>query len=193
MKENKYDNDIFFEKYSQMERSKKGLSGAGEWETLKALLPDFQGQRLLDLGCGYGWHCIYAMEHGAVSAVGVDISGKMLEVAREKTEDSRVRYVECAMEDIDFPDESFDVVLSSLAFHYVESFSQVVDKVRDSLAPGGISCFPWSIPYLLPTEARIGTTMKMETSSIFLWIIITMRGSARLCSWEKKWLSTTEP
>ena len=100
MKENKYDNDIFFEKYSQMERSKKGLSGAGEWETLKALLPDFQGQRLLDLGCGYGWHCIYAMEHGAVSAVGVDISGKMLEVAREKTEDSRVRYVECAMEDM---------------------------------------------------------------------------------------------
>ena len=141
MKENKYDNDIFFEKYSQMERSKKGLSGAGEWETLKALLPDFQGQRLLDLGCGYGWHCIYAMEHGAVSAVGVDISGKMLEVAREKTEDSRVRYVECAMEDIDFPDESFDVVLSSLAFHYVESFSQVVDKVRDSLAPGGYFVF----------------------------------------------------
>lgn len=33
--------------------------------------------------------------------------------------------------------------------------------------------------------------MKMEISSIFLWIIITMRGSARLCSWEKKWLSTT--
>ena len=81
------------------------------------------------------------MEHGAVSAVGVDISGKMLEVAREKTEDSRVRYVECAMEDIDFPDESFDVVLSSLAFHYVESFSQVVDKVRDSLAPGGYFVF----------------------------------------------------
>ena len=54
MKENKYDSDIFFEKYSQMERSKKGLSGAGEWETLKALLPDFRGQRLLDLGCGYG-------------------------------------------------------------------------------------------------------------------------------------------
>ena len=39
------------------------------------------------------------------------------------------------------PDESFDVVLSSLAFHYVESFSQVVDKVRDSLAPGGYFVF----------------------------------------------------
>lgn len=28
-------------------------------------------------GCGYGWHCIYAMEHGASSVVGVDISHKM--------------------------------------------------------------------------------------------------------------------
>ena len=35
MKENKYDDKIFFEKYSQMDRSKKGLAGAGEWHELK--------------------------------------------------------------------------------------------------------------------------------------------------------------
>ncbi len=29
MKENKYDNEIFFQKYSQMLRSQKGLQGAG--------------------------------------------------------------------------------------------------------------------------------------------------------------------
>ena len=67
MKENKYDDNIFFQKYSQMSRSQKGLAGAGEWETLKKMLPDFKGKRVLDLGCGYGWHCIYAMEHGASS------------------------------------------------------------------------------------------------------------------------------
>ena len=69
MKENPYDNPEFFEKYSQMDRSKKGLSGAGEWAALKELLPDFSGKRVLDLGCGYGWHCAYAAEHGAVSVV----------------------------------------------------------------------------------------------------------------------------
>ena len=84
-KENKYDDDIFFQKYSQMSRSQQGLAGAGEWETLRKLLPDFKDKRVLDLGCGYGWHCIYAMEHGASSVVGVDISHKMLEVAKEKT------------------------------------------------------------------------------------------------------------
>ena len=80
MKENKYDDNIFFK---SMSRSQQGLAGAGEWETLRKLLPDFKDKRVLDLGCGYGWHCIYAMEHGASSVVGVDISHKT-EVAKKK-------------------------------------------------------------------------------------------------------------
>ena len=40
-KENKYDDDIFFQKYSQMSRSQQGLAGAGEWETLRKLLPEY--------------------------------------------------------------------------------------------------------------------------------------------------------
>ncbi len=81
---NIYDNEKFFESYSQMTRSQQGLDGAGEWQTLKRLLPDFKKKRVLDLGCGYGWHCLYAAEHGAASVIGVDISEKMLEVARKK-------------------------------------------------------------------------------------------------------------
>ena len=141
MKENRYDNAAFFEKYSQMERSKKGLAGAGEWETLEKLLPDFHGKRVLDAGCGYGWHCIYAAEHGAASVVGVDISEKMLQVAEEKTKAGCVTYVRTAMEDMDFPAESFDIVLSSLAFHYVEDFSGVTEKIFRFLSPGGTFVF----------------------------------------------------
>ena len=54
MKENKYDNKQFFVKYSQMDRSRKGLSGAGEWHELQKILPDFRNKTVLDLGCGYG-------------------------------------------------------------------------------------------------------------------------------------------
>lgn len=39
-----YDNKNFFEKYSQMPRSNKGLTGAGEWHEFKKLLPDFEGK-----------------------------------------------------------------------------------------------------------------------------------------------------
>ena len=54
MKENKYDEQKFFMKYSEMERSKKGLQGAGEWTELQKILPDFKDKKVLDLGCGYG-------------------------------------------------------------------------------------------------------------------------------------------
>ena len=40
-KENKYDDNIFFQKYSQMSRSQQGLAGAGEWETLRKLPPEY--------------------------------------------------------------------------------------------------------------------------------------------------------
>ena len=51
MKQNQYDNDSFFRKYSQMDRSVKGLAGAGEWKTLERMQPDLHGKRELDLGC----------------------------------------------------------------------------------------------------------------------------------------------
>ena len=137
MKQNKYDDPVFFEKYSQMDRSKQGLAGAGEWERLKELLPNFAGKQVLDLGCGYGWHCVYAMEHGAASCVGIDLSEKMLEVARNKTKFPQVFYRRMAMEDIDFAPESFDVVLSSLAFHYVKDFPSLLQKIHRCLTPGG--------------------------------------------------------
>lgn len=64
MKENKYDDEKFFSQYSRMSRSVDGLKGAGEWHVLKTMLPDFKGKRVLDLGCGFGWHCVYAVEQG---------------------------------------------------------------------------------------------------------------------------------
>lgn len=141
MKENKYDDKIFYEKYSQMNRSKEGLSGAGEWEILKGILPDFKGKRMLDLGCGYGWHSIYAMENGASSVVGIDISQSMLKVAKEKTHFSEVEYICGAIEDMDFKEESFDIVLSSLAFHYIKDYKELIEKINKVLKPNGILIF----------------------------------------------------
>lgn len=141
MRENKYDNEAFFMKYSQMERSQKGLSGAGEWSELQKLLPDFKGKRVLDLGCGYGWHCIYAAENGAAAVLGTDISEKMLKEARAKTAFDNVAYDRCAMEDMNCAAGSFDVVLSSLAFHYIADFQPLAAKIYDWLSPGGSFVF----------------------------------------------------
>jgi len=137
MKQNKYDDDTFFNKYSNMDRSKNGLEGAGEWHELKNMLPDFKDKRVLDLGCGFGWHCRYAVENGARSVIGIDISQKMLSEAKSKTKCGNIEYICMPIEDIDFPEESFDVVISSLALHYVKSFEDVLVRVYKCLSKGG--------------------------------------------------------
>lgn len=71
MKQNKYDDPDFFAKYSEMPRSVCGLESTGEWPAFRALLPDLGNKHLLDLGCGFGWHCRYARQQGARSAMGV--------------------------------------------------------------------------------------------------------------------------
>jgi SAM-dependent methyltransferase len=141
MKQNKYDDEVFFHKYSGMERSKKGLVGAGEWKTLEKMLPDFKGKRVLDLGCGFGWHCNYAAKMGAAFVTGVDISGKMLAAARERTAYENVAYICKPVEDADFPANAFDVVLSSLALHYIASFEDIAKKVHTWLPAGGVFVF----------------------------------------------------
>lgn len=90
-----------------MERSKKGLQGVGEWHELKKILPDFQDKAVLDLGCGYGWHCKYAIDNGARYVLGIDISKKMLEVAKNKNNDKKIDYRCTAMEDLFFFEKYF--------------------------------------------------------------------------------------
>jgi SAM-dependent methyltransferase len=141
MKQNKYDDVNFFSAYTKMPRSVKGLEGAGEWHVLKELLPELRNKSVLDLGCGFGWHCRYARELQARSVIGVDISEKMLQKAREMTNDSLISYIKMPIEDINFSDSQFDVVISSLAFHYIKSFEAICKKVYDCLKPGGTFVF----------------------------------------------------
>ena len=146
MKENKYDEEAFFEKYSQMPRSQMGLRGAAEWPTLKGMLPEFAGRRVIDLGCGYGWHCRYAAEHGAASVLGVDLSQKMLARAAEQNAHPAVVYCRAALEDLSFPPGSFDVAVSSLALHYVRDLAPLVGSVFSWLTPGGDFVFSMEHP-----------------------------------------------
>jgi len=137
MKENKYDEVSFFEQYEKMSRSQKGLEGAGEWHVLKKMLPEFVGKKVLDLGCGYGWHCRYAIENGAQSAIGIDISEKMLQKAREINQLDNIKYEQSALEDVAFNDETFDVVISSLTFHYIQAYDALIRNVYNWLKPNG--------------------------------------------------------
>ncbi len=153
MTQNIYDDDGFFAGYSQLPRSVEGLDAAPEWPALRVLLPDLRGRAVLDLGCGFGWFCRWARGQGASRILGIDVSEKMLARARDTTEDTAITYARADMENLVLPPESFDLVYSSLALHYVAELDALMAKVRAALLPGGSLVFSVEHPiFTAPTQ-----------------------------------------
>jgi 2-polyprenyl-3-methyl-5-hydroxy-6-metoxy-1,4-benzoquinol methylase len=154
VKQNKYDDPGFFAKYSSLPRSVGGLNNAGEWPAFQSLLADLGGKRVLDLGCGFGWHCRYARQQGAGFVLGVDLSERMLARARQHPPDSAVEYRRSAVEDLDFDAAEFDVVISSLVLHYVACLDVLCRKIFGWLRAGGRFVFSVEHPVFTASAAQ---------------------------------------
>lgn len=151
MTQNIYDDPGFFAGYSQLPRSVHGLEGAPEWPSLRALLPDPAGLRVVDLGCGFGWFCRWARENGAARVLGLDVSEKMLERARAASRDEAITYARADLEQLDLPASSLDLAYSSLALHYIQDLRRLVATVHRALVPGGRFVFSTEHPiYMAP-------------------------------------------
>jgi arsenite methyltransferase len=123
------------------------------WEELLDTLPLEGNERLLDVGCGRGAVAILAakrLTHG--KAVGVDIwsssgqSGNAYEVPLRNAEiegvAERLQLHTGDARELPFPDESFDVVTTSLALHHIPSESgrsRSLDEILRVLKPGGVA------------------------------------------------------
>ncbi|KAK6958304.1 hypothetical protein Daesc_001102 [Daldinia eschscholtzii] len=137
MPQNVYDRQDFFKNYIKLDRQVKGLEGAPEWPQLRAMLPDLNGLTVLDLGCGFGWFSRFARENGAKFVRAIDISEKMLERAEEMTSDDNIKYERANLEDLILAEGEYDLVFSSLAFHYVANIASLIKKIGIGLKPSG--------------------------------------------------------
>jgi ubiquinone/menaquinone biosynthesis C-methylase UbiE len=136
-----------------MGRSLYGLEGATEWPSVRAMLPDVSGRRVVDLGCGFGWFCRWAREQGAAEVRGIDVSEKMLERARSMTVDEEIIYERGNLEQLELPVGSFDLAYSSLALHYLEDAGRLFGVIYRALVPGGSFVFSTEHPiYMAPTK-----------------------------------------
>ena len=143
MRQNIYDNEVFFTEYDGMRNRKKGLSANDliEIPTIRGMLPDLKDKRILDLGCGYGENCDYFITNGADYALGIDLSTNMIDIALSKYSRENCEFKVLAMEDIDAINQKFDLIVSSLAVHYVEDFEKLLKDVYNLLNDGGYFIF----------------------------------------------------
>ena len=75
---------------------------------------------ILDYGCGNGFHSVFLAKMGAEKVIGIDLSKKSLEIARERAgkegREKKIEFILMDCEKMDFPDNTFDVIFDSGAF-----------------------------------------------------------------------------
>lgn len=151
MARNIFDNSTFFSEYMKL-RSEKNYNDLLEQPEMAKLLPPLSGKAVLDAGCGYGANCRSFSECGAERVIGIDISKKMLEKARRENSLGNIEYLEKDMADISDLEGPFDLVYSSLAFHYVKDFEKLIQDIHGLLAPRGVLLFSQEHPVVTATK-----------------------------------------
>lgn len=153
MAQNIYDNREFYTAYLKLKRSQEGLDGAPEWPILRDMVQDVNLLNVLDLGCGYGWFCRWASKNGAANVHGIDVSQNMLTRASEFESDLLITYENADLEKIDLKESAYQLVYSSLTFHYIKNLDQVFANIQKSLSYSGRLVFSVEHPiYTAPSS-----------------------------------------
>ena len=121
-----------------------------EKPAMDRLLPDVGGKKVLLLGCGTGEESLLLREHGASDLVGVDNSAGSIKLARETYPECEFRVGD--MHSLEFDDETFDLVYSSLTIHYSASPGEVYAEICRVLKPGGYLQFSVGHPLRWASE-----------------------------------------
>ena len=146
--ENIYDKNIFFNNYINLRNDPDNVS-ANEIIEMPAMykeLPDLKNKKVLDLGCGYGNNCQKAIDLGASYVLGTDISKKMIELAKKINSNKNIEYKVIGMEDISKINMKFDIVISSLAIHYIKDYDKLLKDIYNLLNDDGILLFSQEHP-----------------------------------------------
>jgi SAM-dependent methyltransferase len=104
-------------------------------EKFASLLPE--GARVLDAGCGSGQKAKFFQDRGA-HELGIDFSGKLLEIARQTSPASDFRLLD--LRDVHTLSEEFEGVFAQASLLHIpkaETFS-VIEGMVSRLVPGGL-------------------------------------------------------
>ena len=135
--------------------SKRPVADAASYQkklqvTREYLRPDME---VLEFGCGTGSTAIIHAPH-VKHIRAIDISSKMIEIARRKAAESQVENVtfeQSTIEAVAVADRSLDAVLGLSILHLLDNREEVIAKVRTMLKPGGL---------FVTSTACLGDTMK---------------------------------
>ncbi|MAK60661.1 MAG: SAM-dependent methyltransferase [Ponticaulis sp.] len=125
------------ERYAAMAET-KAENGYNEHPAMRNAIGDPSGLHVLDAGCGPGFLSRDLLDEGAASVSAFDISPNMVEIAKRNTGGKASCFVaDLAQPQTTLEDQSFDLVVSSLAIDYVRDWSVPLAEFARALKPRG--------------------------------------------------------
>lgn len=104
-----------------------------------------QPRRILDLGCGTGEIAIrLSRKYPKVQVQALDISTGMIQEAQKKMVEQGIDNISFSQEDMEFPalpEESFDLIISSLALQWANHLAETFKRLYKMLIPEGFFLF----------------------------------------------------
>lgn len=113
---------------------------------------NFFEKRVLEIGCGHGGICIYLALNGAKEVYGIDINSfhlsiadkfrKQTEMRLRLTESLPVNFKNMNAAKLEFPDQSFDLVVADNIFEHIMDIEQMMKEVSRILCKEGQLVIP---------------------------------------------------
>jgi SAM-dependent methyltransferase len=161
-----YDVQGVFEIYSSHRARPDSPNETIEQPLLWELIGNPAGLDVLDLGCGDDRVSKKFRALGAKSYVGIEGSKRMFNLARQSVEDGYSEVILSWLEEYVPPDNAFDLVVSSLAFHYVADLGTLMAKINRSLRSGGRFVFSVEHPVITSCNKALENTSVRQS-----WIV----------------------
>lgn len=124
----------FYDRYANVQ-NKSGLEILNQ-------MPGCNFNRVLEIGCGTG-NYTRLLKHKFKKAriTALDISAKMLEVARGKIKDKNIEFITADAESADFANDTFDLITSNACFQWFQDLEAALKKYKSLLKKGGLISF----------------------------------------------------
>ena len=149
--DDQYDEEVFFNMYKEIRYSPLSYNEIVEFPEIKRQMPALHNKHVLDIGSGFGHLLKYIQRFEPKTMTGLDASEKMTAHCRKDNDLKDVTFIQGDILSAVF-NRKYDVVVSSLVFHYIEDFDALAKKLYSLLNDNGHLLFTIEHPIQTATE-----------------------------------------
>ena len=143
-----YDNQDFFHKYIEKRKKGNAPNETIEKPIIDELIQSPKGKIVLDLGCGDGIYGRELLQNGAQFYHGIEGSSNMYQLALHNLPKENTLVEHMDIENHDYAEAKYDLILSRLVFHYIEDLEGLLKRLYKSLKKGGELIFSIEHPVI---------------------------------------------